>query len=286
MTLTIRAASLALAFAVTSVPAASAQSMLAEVMARHGVVAPGGNFERAFDEGMTPSAAVTPGSLATPLALMTSTTGPDRNNAAYAFGILAGRGGQASSSQELAAAGQALVRMIGDADRRARIAGARVAGRVFALPFDAPALNSEARRGLGEGGRSGLIDALFAQLNRDSEIDQLVAMDALGLMRTASAVTALTDRYLFYRTAGKRDLAGGALEALARIGDASTIQIVKGLAADPWAGGRDATALAVAFARERMLADGSVAAIRAAADDRARRFQALGYLAELGVPAQ
>lgn len=277
MMLSMRSASLALVFAVTSVPVASGQSTLGEVMARHGVLPPGGSFERAFDEGMTPSTPVTPGSLATPLALLTSGIGADRIAAAYAFGILAGRSGRAASSQEVAAAGLALVQMIGDADRRTRIAGARVAGRVFALPFDARTAMVLP---------PGLIDALFAQLNRDHEIDQLVAMDALGLTRTAMAVTALTDRYFFYRSAGKRALAGGALEALARIGDPSTIDIVKVLVSDKWAAGRDATALAVVFARERLLQDGSVAAIREALDDRSRRFQALGYLAELGVSTQ
>lgn len=274
---TLRAASLALAFGVTGVSVASGQSMLADVMARHGVIAPGGNFERAFDEGMTPSTPVTPGSFATPLALMTSTVGSDRIAAAYAFGILAGRSGRAASSQELAAAGQALVQMIGDADRRSRIAGARVAGRVFALPFDARVAMVLP---------PGLIDALFAQLNRDNEIDQLVAMDALGLTRTVTAVSALTDRYFFYRSAGKRSLAGGALEALVRIGDPSTMEIVTALVRDKWSEGRDATALAVAFARERMLRDGSVSLIREALDDRSRRFQALGYLAELGLSTQ
>ena len=277
MLFTVRAASVALAFSVTSVSSASAQSMLTEVMARHGVNAPGGNFERAFDEGMTPAIPVTPGSFATPLAVLTSATGSDRNSAAYAFAILAGRGGRAASPQELSAAGQALVQMIGDADRRTRIAGARVAGRVFALPFDARTAMVLP---------VGLIDALFVQLNRDSEIDQLVAMDALGLTRTVTAVTALTDRYFFYRNSGKRALAGGALEALARIGHPSTVEIVKVLIADEWSNGRDATSLAVAFARERMLKDGSVAAIREALDDRSRRFQALGYLAELGVAGQ
>ena len=286
MKFTLRAASIALACGVTSVSAGSAQSPLAEVMARHGVNAPGGNFERAFDEGMTPSVPVTPGSLATPLALMTSAIGTNRNAAAYAFGILAGRGGRAASPPELSAAGLALVQMIGDVDRRARIAGARVAGRLFALPFDTPPLNSEARRSLGEGGSTGLIDALFAQLNRNNEIDQLVAMEALGLTRTVTAVTALTDRYFFYRDSGQRALAGGALEALARIGHPSTIEVVKVLTTDQWSNGRDATSLVVAFARERMLRDGSVAAIREALDDRSRRFQALGYLAELGVSGQ
>jgi hypothetical protein len=110
-------------------------------------------------------------------------------------------------------------------------------------------------------------------------------MDALGLMRTAMAVSSLTDRYFFYRQAGKRALAGGALEALVRIGDGSTVEIVKVLVTDKWSEGRDPTALAVAFARERMLRDGSIAVIRQAVDDRSRRVQALGYLAELGVSA-
>jgi hypothetical protein len=274
---TTRVASLALAFAVTSVSVANAQSTLADVMARHGVLPPSGSFERAFDEGMTPAAPVAPGSFATPLALLASGTRNDRAAAAYAFGILAGPGGRAASPQELAAAGQALVQMIGDADRRVRIAGARVAGRVFAVPFDARESTVAA---------PGLVDALFTQLNRDNEIDQLVAMDALGLTRTVAAVAALTERYYFHRHARNRSLAGGALEALARIGHASTIEIVRVLVTDPWSNGNDATALAVAFARERMLRDGSLAAIRDALDDRSRRFQALGYLAELGVPAQ
>jgi hypothetical protein len=124
---------------------------------------------------------------------------------------------------------------------------------------------------------------LFALLNRDSEVDQLVAMDALGLTRTVAAVSSLTERYHFYRDAGRRALAGGALEALARIGDRSTMAIVQALTGDSWSAGSDATALVVAFARERMLRDGSVAVIRGAADERARRAQALGYLAELGV---
>ena len=44
-------------------------------------------------------------------------------------------------------------------------------------------------------------------------------MDALGLLRESTAVPSLTERYAFYRDADRRALAGGALEALARIGD-------------------------------------------------------------------
>ena len=143
-------------------------------MIRHGVQLPGGSYERAFDEGMRPSTPVNPGSFATPLALMTSATGGDRIDAAFAFGILAGHSGRAASPQELAAAGQALAQMIASEDRRTRIAGARVTGRIFAVPFEA---RSSAVT------TPGLADALFALFNRPSEIEQLAAMDALGLLR-------------------------------------------------------------------------------------------------------
>jgi hypothetical protein len=269
-------ASLALAVAVTSVAMASGQSMLMEVMTRHGVQLPGGSYERAFDEGMRPSTPVNPGSFATPLAVMTSTTGGDRIDAAFAFGILAGHSGRAASPQELAAAGQALAQMIAADDRRTRIAGARVAGRIFAVPF-------ETRPGAVT--TPGLADALFALFNRSTEIEQLAAMDALGLMRQVSAVASLTERYQFYRQTNQRALAGGALEALARIGDPSSLAIANAVVTDTWSEGRDSTALAVAFARERLLRDGSIAIIRQAIDDRSRRAQALGYLAELGLAA-
>jgi len=107
-------------------------------------------------------------------------------------------------------------------------------------------------------------------------------MDALGQLREVGAARSLTERYRYYRDRNRRALAGGALEALTRIGDGSTIQIVRELVSDRWADGRDATALAVSFARERMLRDGSIAVIRAALNDRARRDQARLYLAELG----
>ena len=71
---------------------------------------------------------------------------------------------------------------------------------------------------------------------------------------------------------------------MARIGDVSTVELIKTVAADRWAEGRDATALAVAFARERLLKDGSIVTIQQAADDKSRRVQARGYLQELGAP--
>lgn len=256
--------------------AGEAQPILIDLMVRHGIDLPGKSFEAAFDAGLAPAVPVTPGSFATPLAMLSASTGADRIAAAYAFGILAGRSARAASSPELVAAGQALLQMIASEERRARIAGARVAGRVLAVSFDP--------RGFRPPAPPGLADGLFALLNRSSEIEQLAAMDALGLVRDVSAVAALTERYYFYRDGGKRALAGGALEALARIGDPSTIEIVKLAAVDKWAEGRDATALAVAFARARLLKDGSIVIIQQAVDDKSRRVQARGYLDELGAP--
>jgi hypothetical protein len=275
MQLQIRTAGLALVFGISVLSAASAQTTLRDVMTRHGVQLPGGNFERAFDEGRAPTKPVTPGSFATPLAMMSSATGNDRIAAAFAFGILAGPAGRATSPEELNAAGTTLVAMIAGADRRSRIAGARVAGRVFTVPFDAKVYTPVP---------AGLVDALFAMLNGGNESEQLAAMDALGRMRQTAAVASLTERYHFYRGKRKRALAGGAIEALTRIGDKSTIPIIHLLLTDKFSQGDDATAVAVAFARARMLQDGSVKLLRRAEDKRSRRVQARGYLAELGIP--
>lgn len=275
MMLKNRMAGVVLALSVTGVSAV-AQTSLVELVRRHGVEVKDGGLDAAFDAYAVPTVPVNPGSFAAPLAVLTSAGGAERIAAAYAFGILAGRSGRAASPQESTAAGQTLIVMIASDDRRSRIAGARVAGRVFAAPYD--------RSGVRPAVPAGLTEALFAMLNQDREIDQLAAMDALGLLREPSAVASLTERYYFYREGNKRGLAGGALEALSRIGDPSTADIIKLVAADKWAGGKDATALAVAFARERMLKDGSIAVIQQALDDKSRRNQARGYLAELGAP--
>jgi hypothetical protein len=256
--------------------ASAAQPTLLEVMDRHGVEMPGKSLEAAFDAGMEPTVPVSAGSFATPLAMLAASTGADRIAAAYAFGILAGRSSRMVLPQELAAAGQALLQMVASDDRRTRVAAARVSGRVFAAPFE-----TRVRRPVVP---AGMADSLFALLNRTAEIEQLAAMDALGLLRETTAVAALMERYRFYRGDNKRGLAGAAIEALGRIGDASATELIRAVSVDPWAEGKDATALAVAFARERLLKDGSIMVIRAAVDDKSRRAQARGYLDELGTP--
>ena len=120
-------------------------------------------------------------------------------------------------------------------------------GRVFAAPFDSR---------LAAAVPQGTIDALYQMWNSSNDTEQLAAMDALGQLRERGALAALAERYNFYRDEKKRTLAGGAVEAMARIGDPSSAEFVKRLAADPWAEGKDATALAVVFARARLLKDG------------------------------
>ena len=94
MLLMTRAASLALAIWVTGL-AAYAQSPLTELLQRHGVQMIDGSFAATFDAHVAPAVPVTPGSFATPLALLTSSSGGEQIDAAYVFGILGGRSGRA-----------------------------------------------------------------------------------------------------------------------------------------------------------------------------------------------
>ncbi|MGH9200022.1 MAG: HEAT repeat domain-containing protein [Vicinamibacterales bacterium] len=269
---------LALVFAAITGRTASGQDILMDVLMRHGVPESPRGPEGAFDEGSLPTIPIQSGAFAAPLAVLLSEKGSGRIKAAYTFGILAGRYGRSVPAAELTAAGESFVQMIVADNRKARIAGARVAGRVFATPLTVAAPLSPRP--------SGLVDALFALLNSSDTNEQLAAMDALGLLRERGSVPALTERYHFYRSAKKRALAGGALEALARIGDPSSIDIAKVLVNDHWAEGKDATALAVAFARERLLKDGSSAILQQALGDKNRRMQARWYLSELGAQVQ
>lgn len=275
MKLMSRTAGLTLVLGICSVLSAGAQSTLVALLGRHGIEVKGGRIDRAFDANAAPVLPVAPGAFVNPLALMTATTGKDRIDAAYAFAILAGPSGKAAAPQEVTAVAHVLVLMVNSEDRQSRIAGARVAGRILAVPFDATTRPEVP---------NGLMDGIYRMLNEGNETELLAGMDAVGMMRDRSGVISLTDRYYYHREQGKRALAGGALEALARIGDPATVPVVQQLAGDKWADGKDSTALAVAFARERLLKDGSVAVIRAALDDKSRRDQARGYLAELGAP--
>ena len=65
---------LVVAAGAASVSAQSNMDMLLEVMVRHGIHLPNRDFERGFDEGMSPSVPVTAGSFATPLAVVCGLT--------------------------------------------------------------------------------------------------------------------------------------------------------------------------------------------------------------------
>jgi hypothetical protein len=268
-----RAASFALAVGAIGVSSAVAQTSLADLMKQHGVVLDSRGTEGAFDDNARTGLA--PGALALPLAILRSGSLRERTDAAYAFGIVAGNSTgfpPVAADREVAVGVSAMLELIASPDGRARVAAARVLGRVLHVHRDL------------KPGRypDGVLAALFGLLNQDSEIEQLAAMDALGLMRVSSAVTSLTERYWYYRNAKKRALAGGALEALVRIGDPSTIAIVKQLVNDRWGEGKDATALVVAYARVRFLDDRAAGdVIGRAWDEQSRRHQAMRYSQEL-----
>lgn len=255
---------------------AAAQPPLTDTLKRYGVAVGNSGVEGAFDAGVEPTIPVAAGAFAVPLAMLVSGTPHERADAAYAFGVLAGRSAKAVPSQDLRSVTQVLMQLMIGTDRRGRIAGARVAGRVLAAPLDTPIDNVQQV--------PAVVEALFAVLNQPNEAEQLAAMDGLGLLRAASAVTSLTERFTFYQQSGKRSAAGGALEALARIGHPSSVGLVQHIAVDKFATGKDATALAILFARERLLKDGSRAGIQQALNDKSRHNQARGYLNELGAP--
>jgi hypothetical protein len=240
-----------------------------------GVVQPRGGPEAAFDAGLTGPQPVPPGALATLIVGMGPVGALPRVRNAYAFGVLAGRSARTVPPGELAGAGVALIAMLVDEDRRTRIAGSRVAGRVFAAAIDG---------GPDPVRPAGLEQAIMQLLNASDKREQAAAMEALGLLRETAALATLTDIYTRARTGNDRKLAGGALEALARINDPQSASIVRELMTDPWGDRQDATGLAVAFARERYLHDGSVARLQAAAADRDLGPRARAYLAELGMP--
>src|SRR5262245_60404637 len=114
---------------------ASAQDLLVDVLTRHGVLPSDRGPEGAFDDGSLPTIPIQAGAFAVPLAVLLSDKGSDQIKAAYTFGILSGRYGRSIPNAELAAAGESLVQMIVSGNRKSRIAGARVAGRVFAMPL-------------------------------------------------------------------------------------------------------------------------------------------------------
>jgi hypothetical protein len=192
---------------------------------------------------------------------------------AYAFGVLAGRSARTVPLGELAAAGIAILQMVVDENRSTRIAGTRVAGRVFAAPIDGKPVPRRP---------SGLVEAVMLMLNIPNADEQVAAMEAIGLLGETSAVPTLTELFRAFRERNNRRMAAAALEALTRIGHATTEPLVHQLVADGWGANDEETGLIVAYARERFLKDGSRARIEAAIEHRTLGPAARAYLAELG----
>jgi hypothetical protein len=242
-----------------------------------GVVLPRGGAETAFDQWMVAPAPIPPGAFATLLVGMGPVDPTPRVRATYAFGVLAGRSARSVPPPELAGAGVVIIQMLLAPDRRVRVAAARVAGRVSAQPVDGGPVPVRP---------TGLEAALFAILNQPDETEQLAAMEAIGLIGERAAIGALVERYEFSRRENRRPQAGAALEALTRIGDASTEPIARALVGDRWGERDDATGLVVAYAREKFLKDGSVGRLQVNASHRSLGPQARVYLEELGVKQQ
>jgi len=245
------------------------------VLRAAGVDVPRGGAEAAFSAGVQPPSPVPPGAFATLIVGMGPVGPRARARNAYAFGVLAGRSGRNVPLGELAGAGVALIQMMADGDRATRVAGTRVSGRAFAAPIDGkPAAPRP----------TGLEQAVLLMLNVPNSEEQLAAMEAIGLLGETAAVPTLTELYRAYRERDDRQMAGGALEALVRIGQPQTDALVRGLVDDAWGDRNDATGLVVAYARQRFLNDGSRRRLEAARDDRELGPAARAYLAELGPP--
>ena len=240
-----------------------------------GVEVPRGGTEAAFDAWLTGPTPIPPGAITQLIVGMGPVGSTPRVRNAYAFGVLAGRSARGVPPGELAGAGIALISMLVSDDRSTRIAGSRVAGRVFAAPIDGGPVPVRP---------TGLIEAVVMLLNAKDEKEQAASMEAIGLLRETAAIPSLTDVYTRHRAKNNRQMAGTALEALVRIGDPQSATLVKELASDSWGDRKDATGLIVAYARERYLKDGSAKVLQDAAADRTLGPRARAYLAELGLP--
>jgi hypothetical protein len=238
-----------------------------------GVEVPRGGAEAAFDEGVAAPTPIPPGAFATLIVGMGPIGPRARARNAYAFGVLAGRSGRNVPPGELAGAGIALSQMIAAEERAVRVAGMRVAARVFAAPIDGRPAAARPQ---------GLEQAVLLMLNTPNQEEQAAAMEASGLLGETAAGATLAELYRAYRDRDNRDMAGRALEALVRIGQPQTEPIARSLVGDAWADKNDRAGLAAAFARERFLNDGSRSRLEAASGDRTLGPIARAYLAELG----
>jgi hypothetical protein len=229
---------------------------------------------RAFERGAEPARPV-PASAYEPVATaMTDATAEVRLGASYAFGVLAMSKQGLVPQAAMGRAAQTLEEMLKDPAADVRLTAIAVSGRIFrasqAGPPPVPSALPEP-----------LIEGLIASMNQPDPSEQAAAMEALGRAREARALDALTERLFYHRQNGPPELAVAALDALARLAHPSSVEMVRMLATDPWARNGDPY-LAVLFARERLLKDGSSATLRLVLSDRRLGDRARAYLVELG----
>jgi HEAT repeat protein len=240
------------------------------------------------------------GPRAVPLEVLTALRAAIRDNnprvdleAIYAFGALAVEPGGAARRELLRVAGPDLAALIGVPDVHLRYAAIRVIGRLFEWRLnDAPIEPSVG-------------DAVISALNDRDRAFREAAMQALGSMRYTRGIQALTDLFHYF---GKGELAEGSLNAIARIGHASSaglltsqlvskspsmrMSAIEGLARI--GDGSNAAAVEAALKSEHndslllagsfaatALANGSVSPIVEALEKPRLREQARAYLTEL-----
>ncbi|MEP6917822.1 MAG: HEAT repeat domain-containing protein [Acidobacteriota bacterium] len=112
---------------------------------------------------------------------------------------------------------------------RAPVAAEPAAQLVKALDHYDPAIRTAAARVIGRLEVRSAGDALITAMNDSQAPVRTAAMRALGAIREPRAIQALTERFNHY---GKGEEAWAALDALARIGDPSSVPLFKGRLAD------------------------------------------------------
>lgn len=229
---------------------------------------------RAFEAGLAPVRPVPATAYASVVQAMRDDNPGVRLNAAFTFGILAASPLGLVPEDARAGATTVLSDMLHEESVDARVAALDVIGRLYRASPDGPPPSPSPLP-------EPLIEALVASMNQPDPREQAAAMEALGRARETRVLDSLNERLRFHREEGPTSLAVAALDALARIADPSSVEMIRTLATDRWAMNGDPY-VSVLFARERLLHDGSTESLKRVADDRRLGPRARAYLAELG----
>jgi len=213
--------------------------------------------------------------------------------AIYAFGVLGVEPAGIARRELLRTSGPALAALLGVPDPAMRFAAVRVIGRVFAPRVQDDPIEESVG------------DAVITALNDPDRVVRGAAMEALGMLRYARGVQALTELFQYYGkgepaaaaldaiahiaygasaplfaaqlTAKSAVLRGIAAEGLARLGDASQLPAIQSALAGERA---DGLLLTGAFA-SAMLSNAPITPIAEALSRPKLRDQAYQYLVEL-----